>query len=373
MNPWLEHEGLEAGHLEFNELDFETKQEKVSRVMQLWTSNMRTLNDCLDELGYEQINEEGDVYYLEWQNKQMQAGQPDMSSMFGGGGMQDLGLQTEPMQPQVPEPGTSVNEEPNMTEMPESYSLYSENFEPSFFNAETTEEDNEMVDDPAGLNDLENQTAINIRKHYKDKLDEVKKIASKKSLETLKEDLKLTDIRELTTLMKLGGEGIQKDFNKSIKQAFEKGIKDGGKQIGIISGVPYKAENYHALQKNGWRYVKKNIGIGTAKIEEILYKGLMGELKGKALEEAVGSTYSFIGWKSEQLARNELRKAYSAGIEYTMQHSPYKKYKWETSLDERTCPECAPKHGKIYSINNFSSPRAPLHINCRCRMKVVKE
>ena len=138
--------------------------------------------------------------------------------------------------------------------------------------------------DPTGLEPLIQQTSINIRRHYKKKLDEVGRISNRKTVERLREDLGAKDIKELAVLLKLGGEDIQKGLNASIKQAFEKGIADGGKQIGLVSGVPYRAANYNALQKNGWRYVKKNINIATDKVESVLYKGLIGELKGKALE-----------------------------------------------------------------------------------------
>jgi len=368
MNPWLEKEGLEKGHLEFNELDFETKDEKTSRVMQLWTGNVRTLNDVLDELGYSQIGIEGDAYYTAWQSSMM----PDMG--MGGQGGFDMNNFAPEQPAEVPENNNFGDQGAGglWESMPENYSLESKatDFYPRAIKESVGDKD--FPEDPTGLNPLINQTAVGIRKHYKKKLDEVKKISGKKSLEYLQEDLGAKDIRELTTLLKLGGEDIQKGFNDSIKQAFEKGIADGGKQIGLISGVPYKASNYNALQKNGWRYIKKNIAIGTDKVESILYKGLMGELKGKALEKEIAESYRFISWKSEQLSVTELRKAYARGIEYTMDHSPYKKYKWITSRRENVCEHCRPLHGKEFMITNLNAPRAPKHVNCNCQMKIIK-
>lgn len=67
LDPFLKREGLKAAHLEFGELDFETKSEKANRIGALWTTNVLTLNRCLELLGEPTIGDSGDVYYIEWQ------------------------------------------------------------------------------------------------------------------------------------------------------------------------------------------------------------------------------------------------------------------------------------------------------------------
>jgi len=78
LKPFLRKNGLSEAHLEFGELDFETKSEKVNRVGALWTQNLLTFNEAREELGYNNIGDIGDVYYLEWQNSMM-----DSSNGFG--------------------------------------------------------------------------------------------------------------------------------------------------------------------------------------------------------------------------------------------------------------------------------------------------
>ncbi len=369
MIPWLEREGLESGHLEFNELDFETKEEKTGRVMQLWSSNLRTLNDCLDELGYTQIGEEGNVYYTEWQSGMM----PDMG-MGGQGGFGDFMPDTD--MPKIGEVPGGSQLQPKAggdlwgEQAPKDYSIFSESFEPLF---KVTKESKDFPEDPTGLSELIRNTAMGIRNHYKQRLDEVRDISGKKTSERFKEIVTQRDIQQLSILLRLGGEEMQKGVNHSIKQAFEKGIADGGKQIGLIGGVPYRAAAYHNIQKNSWRYIKKNVNLGAGKVEAVLYKGLMGELKGKALEKQIEKTYNFMSWKSEQLAVTELRKAYARGIEHTMEHSPNKRYKWITSRRENVCEYCRPLNGREFMITNLTAPRAPLHPNCNCSMKIVKK
>ena len=44
--------------------------------------------------------------------------------------------------------------------------------------------------------------------------------------------------------------------------------------------------------------------------------------------------------------------------------------RWVTAVDDRRCKVCAPRHGKIYPINNV--PAKP-HIHCRCYVEEVLE
>jgi hypothetical protein len=44
---------------------------------------------------------------------------------------------------------------------------------------------------------------------------------------------------------------------------------------------------------------------------------------------------------------------------------PIRMERWETAGDERTCPECAPLHGRAWQEG--AGPTPPLHVNCRCR------
>lgn len=84
LKPFLKKNNLEAAHLEFGELDFETKSEKVNRVGALWTQNLLTFNEAREELGYINIGKDGDVYYMEWSSNmmggEMPPGMPEMQT-----------------------------------------------------------------------------------------------------------------------------------------------------------------------------------------------------------------------------------------------------------------------------------------------------
>lgn len=44
---------------------------------------------------------------------------------------------------------------------------------------------------------------------------------------------------------------------------------------------------------------------------------------------------------------------------------PIRIERWVTAGDERTCPECAPLHGRTWTAGDGPTP--PLHVNCRCQ------
>jgi len=80
LKPFLKKYGLKKAWLEFGELDFETKNEKVNRIGSMWTQNLITFNEARQELGLDTKPENGDSFYLEWQNSMMDTGMGD-----GGG------------------------------------------------------------------------------------------------------------------------------------------------------------------------------------------------------------------------------------------------------------------------------------------------
>jgi len=74
LRPFCQKNGLQKCWLEFGELDFETKSEKVNRIGALWTQNLLTFNEARKSLSLTSIGDVGDVYYLEWQSSMMDSG-----------------------------------------------------------------------------------------------------------------------------------------------------------------------------------------------------------------------------------------------------------------------------------------------------------
>jgi len=74
LKPFCKKNKLDKCWLEFGELDFETKSEKVNRVGAMWVQNLITFNRASEMLGEKTIGDIGEVYYLEWQTSMMDSG-----------------------------------------------------------------------------------------------------------------------------------------------------------------------------------------------------------------------------------------------------------------------------------------------------------
>jgi SPP1 gp7 family putative phage head morphogenesis protein len=361
IKPWLEHEGLQEGHLEFNELDFETKQEKTQRVMQLWSGNMITLNRALDMLGENKIGDEGENYYTKWQNDMMSPPQLE---------------QPQPVDnyPHTLLPGgTPINQEPetqtpfedDATTMPPEYSLQPESFRESIGSLE---------DDPAGLDPIINRMSFNIRSVYNEKLNKVKSTTSIRKIERLssvKEDLREKDIRELAMFLRTEEGNVRPHVDKAIEEAWVKGNLDSARRIGLQSHVLTSAKKMEEVKNRAWSWVNKFQNTGANKIEDVLTQGIVGKYKGNELEENINKAYSFVAWKSEQIAKTELRKAYSEGVRHVMLNSPFKEYVWRTSAKENVCKVCNSLNGRKFRVEDIRQPMSPLHPNCRCACEIV--
>jgi hypothetical protein len=46
-------------------------------------------------------------------------------------------------------------------------------------------------------------------------------------------------------------------------------------------------------------------------------------------------------------------------------------FRWQTAMDERTCPECGPLQGRTWS-DRMPMPVPPLHVNCRCQVVLAR-
>jgi len=384
IKPWLEQEGLEEGYLEFNELDFETKQEKANRVMQLWSGNIITLNRALDLLGESKVGDVGDTYYTKWQNEMMN---PTQQNSQGMGYVPTLLPGGRPITQEEPVPERQTPFEDDATTMPPSYSLSPEYFK---------EKVGKLKDDPAGLDPLINQTSYKIRSVYQEKLNKVKSFNTVEKIEeiynnlrekylkdflsmkeysenniNLKEILSQKEVRELATFLRIEEGNIKPHVEKAVEEAWIKGNLDSCKKIGLQSYMITNDKHMNKLKSDAFKWVQKAQNEGADKIEDVLFQGVVGKAKGNELEEKVEKAYNFISWKSEQLARTELRKAYSEGVKYVMQNSPYKEYVWHTSGRESVCKVCNSLNGKKFRVEDIRQQMAPLHPNCSCSCEVV--
>jgi len=93
-----------------------------------------------------------------------------------------------------------------------------------------------------------------------------------------------------------------------------------------------------------------------------------GLLIGKTTDEIVKSALEVVDdtkWKLERIVRTETTRVFNLAALNRYEKAGIRKWRWFAALDERTCPICSSKHGKVFSDPSQLPPHSS-HPNCRC-------
>lgn len=72
--------------------------------------------------------------------------------------------------------------------------------------------------------------------------------------------------------------------------------------------------------------------------------------------------------RADLIAVTETTRALTAGTLASWRSAGVERYRWNTSGDERVCPQCGPLDGVTYRVGR--GPEPPLHPRCRCWISV---
>lgn len=160
------------------------------------------------------------------------------------------------------------------------------------------------------------------------------------------------------------GENFASSLEPLIEEAYEQGIEGRAveRQVDEIARA-WLADRSLEMAK----------GINETTLKALRSTLLEGFDEGESiprLARRVRSVYSDAErHRAFTIARTEIVTASNKGAEQRYRQEGVERVEWYTALDERTCPECFPLHGKTYAIND--GPRPALHPNCRCVITAV--
>jgi len=104
-------------------------------------------------------------------------------------------------------------------------------------------------------------------------------------------------------------------------------------------------------------------GQGFRAIERDVRTALQGAADPQGLTQRMG-----LYQRAELIARSELSNAYVNAQRTAAERNGYQYVRWIATKDERTCPVCASRHGKVYRLGEVV---APSHPRCRCSLAPV--
>ncbi|AIY89908.1 phage head morphogenesis protein [Geoglobus acetivorans] len=93
-----------------------------------------------------------------------------------------------------------------------------------------------------------------------------------------------------------------------------------------------------------------------------------GLLAGKSVREITKDALEVVEetkWKIERIVRTETARTFNLAAADRYERAGIKRWRWLTALDERVCPVCSSRHGRIISDKTQLPPHGS-HPNCRC-------
>lgn len=104
-------------------------------------------------------------------------------------------------------------------------------------------------------------------------------------------------------------------------------------------------------------------GQGFRAIEKDVRVALQGAADPKGLTRSMG-----LFQRAELIARSELSNAYVNAQKNAAERNGYQYGRWIATKDERTCPVCASRHGKVYLLSEMVGTQHP---RCRCSIAPI--
>jgi SPP1 gp7 family putative phage head morphogenesis protein len=131
------------------------------------------------------------------------------------------------------------------------------------------------------------------------------------------------------------------------------------------TATAYIRGEVEAFRDNVTRIVTDGIGqgVGPRKLEQQIKTALLGAKDPQGLNSIMG-----LKQRAELIARSEIANAYVDAQKASAARNGFAYGRWIATKDERTCPVCASRHGRIYRLDQMVGT---LHPRCRCSISPV--
>lgn len=177
-----------------------------------------------------------------------------------------------------------------------------------------------------------------------------------------------------------------------IDQAFQKGMArsfDDMKKAGWLDGdlpanfylgskedflksafmQPVTAEKLQLLAERVFTELEGVTDAMAQKLTRALIDGLIAGNGPREIARELVEQLNILYHRAETIARTEIIRAHAEGQLDLMEKMGAKRLKvlveWSTAGDDRVCPQCADKEGKVMTLDEARGI-IPLHPNCRC-------
>ena len=144
--------------------------------------------------------------------------------------------------------------------------------------------------------------------------------------------------------------------------------------MGVIQQLLYVATpeiDYTAINAAAHTYARQHSFNLVSQVTQTSKRALQGALSdwiysGKPLRELVETLTPLFGpVRAEMIAVTEITRVYAESNKIGWREYGVEQQRWNTAVDDIVCPICAPKHRKLYGLDDAEGT-PPAHVNCRC-------
>ena len=158
-------------------------------------------------------------------------------------------------------------------------------------------------------------------------------------------------------------------FHTTIRRATDNGLDVADTLVGQMAGgrpridvsIPLEATVAAAKQSHG--YLRKHGERFAETSAEIVASGIV---EGRSTEKMIGDMRDRLGVvksRGEVIVRTESLRAYNEASNNYYAQNGIDQVLYYATADDRSCPICAPRGGKVYNRQDI---RVPVHPRCRC-------
>lgn len=180
----------------------------------------------------------------------------------------------------------------------------------------------------------------------------------------------LRELRQLVTAVHPGRtDEYDRLFTDVLGKAQEAGVDVADALVGQMAGnrpridvsIPLEATVAAAKQSHG--YLRKHGERFAETTAEIVASGIAEGRSGDRIVSDMRDRLGVVKSRAEVIVRTETLRAYNEASNNYYAQNGIEQVLYYATADDRSCPICAPRGGKIYKRTSI---RVPVHPRCRC-------
>ncbi len=174
-------------------------------------------------------------------------------------------------------------------------------------------------------------------------------------------------VREIERAIELAYTESNEIVDAHTETNFIAGMELAEKRLDMnLVGGKFERDTIRVLKESGAKLVKGVEADVKKNISFEIQQGVLGRESIPQISKRIGKVFDASKLRLEKIARTETQRALSeAELAGYKQSGVVEKVRWVTAQDERVCPICEPRDGRVFTLERAEN-EIPIHVMCRC-------